>query len=167
MSRVYTPSIPVGTALYHLRKAHHMSQVELANRSGVGRRTIQRLERSDHERPKNGTLTSLAHAFGMTFDQLKYELGLAPFGSKRPATAVSVQPGAALPSPYGPRVDRLALMFLNLSAAQQDYLESVALALHSQRHESVGWTKKQQAAPTKGLASLGKEERSGGTSSST
>ncbi len=167
MSRMYAPAVPVGTALYHLRKAHHMSQVELAYRSGVRRRTIQRLERSAHERPKNGTLMSLAHAFGMTLDQLKYELGLAPIGAKRPATPVSAQPGAPIPSSYGPRVDRLALMFLNLSPAQQDYLESVALALHSQRHEPIGRNAEQQPAATKGVAAPGKEGRSGGKSRST
>ncbi len=138
MPPVYAPTIPVGTALYHLRKAHQMTQAELAERSGVGHKTIKCLERGHHQRPRRATLVGLARAFGMTLDQLKHDLGLAPFGSRRPEVTVSVQPGTPVTSPYGPRTDRLALMFLNLSPAQQDYLESVALALHSRRYQSDG-----------------------------
>ncbi len=134
MSLVYAPVMSPGAALAALRASRHMTQEELVKLSGLGRRTIQRLENGENARPRRASLVGLARAFGLTVDQLKHDLGLAPFGSQRPETPTNKQAESSR-FPYGPRLDRIALMFLNLSSAQQDYVESVILNLHSARYQ--------------------------------
>lgn len=56
--------------LQPLRKAAHLTQQQLADKSGVGRATIARIELGVIPSPRADTLTSLANTLGCTIDEL-------------------------------------------------------------------------------------------------
>lgn len=62
--------IPFGTRLKELREAHGYTQCELAKRSGLKRTTIAQFEHRVHVGVRAETLRRLAHAFGMSMDEL-------------------------------------------------------------------------------------------------
>lgn len=59
----------LGERIRKLRKQAGLTQKELAERSGIGRVTLSRLERGDHS-PRYGTLVALAEALGVSVTDL-------------------------------------------------------------------------------------------------
>jgi transcriptional regulator with XRE-family HTH domain len=61
---------PLSTTLVELRTKHGLTQAELAERSGVTKRTIEDVEQGRSEDPKCATLAALATALGITMQEL-------------------------------------------------------------------------------------------------
>lgn len=59
-----------GTALRNAREKRSITQTELARRSGISRREISDIERGFTASPRLITMESLAHALGLTIDEL-------------------------------------------------------------------------------------------------
>jgi transcriptional regulator with XRE-family HTH domain len=76
------PEPPLGGRLRTLRLRRFLTQDELAQRSGLTRTTIQRLE-ADQCRPRIRTVTRLAAALGVDPDQLVPDPALL-WGEDRP-----------------------------------------------------------------------------------
>jgi len=66
MGRPGTPRGAIGISLARLRSEADLSQEQLAERSGVSRRTIAGIETGSNENPELGSLAALAKALGRT-----------------------------------------------------------------------------------------------------
>lgn len=55
-----------------LREARHWSQAELARRAGLSAPTVNKLEKRKRQGKGRESLEEIAHAFGLTVDQLLY-----------------------------------------------------------------------------------------------
>jgi XRE family transcriptional regulator of biofilm formation len=60
----------IGKRIQRLRIQRHMSQADLAERSGVGQSLISRLERGSRPNPTADVLRKLARTLGCTTDYL-------------------------------------------------------------------------------------------------
>ena len=61
--------------LKSLRKNKKLTQIELANLSGVSKSHVSRIEIDDNSVPKPDTLRKLAPALGVTYEHLMYKAG--------------------------------------------------------------------------------------------
>ncbi|WP_422842895.1 helix-turn-helix transcriptional regulator [Acidovorax sp. M2(2025)] len=77
-------SIDLIPALAATRKAHHMTQAELAQRAGLSRMTVQRTEGGDLD-PRYSTLAEMARVLGLDI--------IAVPSSLRPSLEAFVQAG--------------------------------------------------------------------------
>ncbi|QMU65152.1 MAG: helix-turn-helix domain-containing protein [Flavobacteriaceae bacterium] len=59
----------IGKRIYHLRKESNMTQLDLAVKSEIDERQIQRLE-NGHTSPTIKTLLKIANAFGISLSEL-------------------------------------------------------------------------------------------------
>lgn len=57
----------VGERVLYERRRRHLSQMELAQRSGLGQQHVSKIEKG-HLRPRRGTLQKLVKALGMKVD---------------------------------------------------------------------------------------------------
>lgn len=62
----------MGINIKERREELHMTQEELASRSGVSRQTISSLETGKYENVLIGTLAAIATALGTTVDKIFY-----------------------------------------------------------------------------------------------
>ncbi|WAL64649.1 helix-turn-helix domain-containing protein [Amycolatopsis cynarae] len=95
-----------GTLLRQLRRAAGMTQEQLAERSGVGVRTIRRLETGEPTDPRLGTVKLLADALGLAPDERRRLLAEAGGTPDRTPEAAEEPPGEvpAVPPVHGPVV---------------------------------------------------------------
>lgn len=62
--------IALATNVLRLRKSHHMSQGELADRAGLARSTINRIEQG-HTVPEWDVIVAIADALGESLDEFR------------------------------------------------------------------------------------------------
>lgn len=62
----------MGFKIKEVRESKHMTQEELAQKSGISRATISALENGVIRNTTSKTLLSLANALGVTIDQIFY-----------------------------------------------------------------------------------------------
>jgi transcriptional regulator with XRE-family HTH domain len=62
--------VTLGERIAQLRKVQGISQERLANRAGIRRESVTRLEREDQLSVQLRTAIRIARAFGMTLDEL-------------------------------------------------------------------------------------------------
>ncbi len=105
--------------LTRLRKTRGWTQLDLAQRSGLHRRTIWRLEQSGvrTNHPNRQTITALARAFGYV-----HLSDLWTVLQEAPAT------DSDAPLVVGERVRQMVLAFLDCSPRQQQVFEGMILA---------------------------------------
>ncbi|MDO3683829.1 helix-turn-helix domain-containing protein [Micromonospora sp. C28ISP2-4] len=92
------------TGLSDLLRGHRLAvgltQAELADRAGVGVRTVRDLERGRATRPQRTTVDLLADALGLSGDERREFVGTArPPASRLPAAGAADDPPVALPQP--------------------------------------------------------------------
>ena len=71
MKEGYAMTIELANRLYELRKAHELSQDELAEKLGVSRQAVSKWERSEAS-PDTDNIISLAKIYGLSLDELIY-----------------------------------------------------------------------------------------------
>jgi len=62
--------IMLSTNIKKLRKKHHLSQEELAQKAGITYSTLIKIESGLNKNPTLETLTKIASAFGVKLDEL-------------------------------------------------------------------------------------------------
>lgn len=62
----------MGYKLKEIRESKHMTQEELANKSGISRVTISAMENGVERNTTTKTLVKLAEALGVTIDRIFY-----------------------------------------------------------------------------------------------
>ena len=62
----------MGYKIKEVRESKHMTQEELAKKSGISRATISAMENGVERNTTSGTLVKLAEALGVTIDQIFY-----------------------------------------------------------------------------------------------
>ena len=63
----------VGYKLREMRQAKQITQLQLAEKSGVSRQTIHNIENDEHYNTTFNTLVKLADALGVTVDQIFFD----------------------------------------------------------------------------------------------
>ena len=118
------------TGLPALRKARAWSQADLAQRSGLNRRTIMRLEGAEapSRHPGKQTLSAVARAFGY-IHLADLWMALQSAGKADHATPLLV----------GERIRRLVLALMDCTPEQQQLIEGLILCwAASQRADALG-----------------------------
>ncbi len=113
-----------------LRKTRGWSQADLAQRSGLNRRTIMRVEGviAAASTPGKQTLNALARAFGYVYLSDLW-MALQGVGRTDPATPLLV----------GERIRRLVLALMDCTPEQQQLIEGLILCCAARQHaEALG-----------------------------
>lgn len=97
----------IGERIKAAREARNWSQHDLARKSGVTQGTISKLELGQRRTPSGAILEKLAHALGLTVDDLLHANGSAPAEEGR--LEAWVQEMVALAPTLSP-TDRAALL---------------------------------------------------------
>lgn len=78
---------PLGRLILERRISLGLTQEELARRAGMSHSAVSRLENGERVRPRTSTLTGLAAALGVSFDELMEHSGRAsPRQEREPRT---------------------------------------------------------------------------------
>lgn len=107
------PTVPVHVRFRQLRRDRRLSQMMLAELSGLNQGTISRLEAGTLQFPQPRTIRCLAQVYGMTEAQLRRVVGMH-------GTAVQAEE-----LPWSQQAQQLAAQFDRLSAAQQAYITAL------------------------------------------
>ena len=120
--------VPPHRRLWQLRIERRISLVELGKLAGLRPATICEIERGTTEIPERRTLEKLATAFGMSLEELRWQIGM--HGPLHPAPAPE-RDGAA--HSWSPRAEQIAGLVETLPVEEQAFVEHLCSLLQSCR----------------------------------